>query len=952
MADDIIWSLDADGEGTLAVIDQIDASLQALSDSIAMVADSSNDFAALDEAMAELSAMTMQGAEDAAALSESMTEAASTATDTSAQIEGLNSVIASMSETIAEDTAIISGLNEQITNLQAQISALTVDEAEAEASSGMLATALTAIGDAATGTLEGLQSVTGPLLMIGTVASMVGGKIISMGMDGQKGEALLKGMAGASQQDIQALQQDALKLGVNMTDASAGFYEVESAGYAGADAITVFDAATRLAEGGEARQQDVMSGLTAIMHDYNAKADEATKYTDYMAEAIVRGKQSAQDFSSNIGPLAAAAANVGISFDQVAAAEATMTQVNPKVGQDAQQLTQLFNFLSPTMGGVADIAKKLKLSFDEQSYSSLDLIGKLQYLADIAGGTSTKAFEQLTGGARGSKAAITLMQNGASSFIGNLDAMGNSAGAAAHAFDDYETTVPAHLDKAGAAMSLFGTKLMDAIGPKVSPIIDKITSDIGKMSDFILNHMDLVGPVLAGLAAIIGTVLVGAIASLLVAIGPVLAVLLGIGVLVGGIVYAFTHWSQTMGLVNAALKIPAIHEIMVILQSIGSFLAQTFTPVWQTLIGTIQTQLIPTWNNLLATLKPILPTIIQIGEALGGALLLAVGIAIGIISGLVKAFAAALQGAILIFGGLVEIISGALQIIIGLVAFFVDLFSGHFDRLGKDLEVVWNGIITMIKGVWDTFQAIIFTGGAIIFGFISGFISGIIGFFQHLFDMLVGHSIIPDMVNGIVNWFEQLPSRAMGFVNNLVSGITGALSGLASNALTWAGDMIDNFVSGIEDGVGKVGNAISGVANTVKNFLGFSLPEQGPLADADTYMPDFIDLLTHGVTSNQDKLKNAMSGVAAQMAVTVQPGSIAAPLSSSSSGNDQANGLLSQIVQLLTLIMQQGKNGNNGQAPNVTFNSTQAGTVNSYQLNQLIQALSGYGYESVSRGGV
>ncbi|MFL5587666.1 MAG: phage tail tape measure protein [Ktedonobacteraceae bacterium] len=244
----------------------------------------------------------------------------------------------------------------------------------------------------------------------------------------------------------------------------------------------------KLAEGGQANAQDVTAGLTAIMHDYNAGADQATHYTDLMSEAILRGKQSAQDFTSNIGPLAAAGQNVGLSFEQVAAAEATMTQISPKVALDTQQLRQLFQFLSPTMGGVAKAAKGLKLNFDEAHYSSLDLLGKLQYLSEIAGGTSTAAFVKLTGGIRGSTAAIDLLKGGGKTFQDNLNAMGHAAGATAHAFDTWENTIPAHLDKIGAALSVFATKTMDALGPKLIPIIDKITSAIGVMSDLIINH--------------------------------------------------------------------------------------------------------------------------------------------------------------------------------------------------------------------------------------------------------------------------------------------------------------------------------------------------------------------------------------------------------------------------------------------------------------------------------
>ncbi len=139
-----------------------------------------------------------------------------------------------------------------------------------------------------------------------------------------------------------------------------------------------------------------------------------------------------------------------------------------------------------------------------------------------------------------------------------------------------------------------------------------------------------------------------------------------------------------------------------------------------------------------------------------------------------------------------------------------DIISGIFtlngDKIGKGLSELWTGIKGMFKGAFDT-----------ITGFVSGFIGGIIGWFQHLYDTLVGHSIIPDLVNGIVGFFQSMPGKVMGFVTGMIGDITGAFTGLIGKMAGIGGQIISGLVNGIK---GMAGNAVSAVENVGSNMLG------------------------------------------------------------------------------------------------------------------------------------
>ena len=71
------------------------------------------------------------------------------------------------------------------------------------------------------------------------------------------------------------------------------------------------------------------------------------------------------------------------------------------------------------------------------------------------------------------------------------------------------------------------------------------------------------------------------------------------------------------------------------------------------------------------------------------------------------------------------------------------------------------------------------------------------------------------------------------------------------------------MAAGVRAAAGAVISAARSVASSVSSLLHFSVPDEGPLADADTYMPDFMELLAKGITGNTgtvlDKVK-ALAG--------------------------------------------------------------------------------------------
>lgn len=107
-----------------------------------------------------------------------------------------------------------------------------------------------------------------------------------------------------------------------------------------------------------------------------------------------------------------------------------------------------------------------------------------------------------------------------------------------------------------------------------------------------------------------------------------------------------------------------------------------------------------------------------------------------------------------------------------------------------------------------------------------------------------------EVFKDIYKWFTvTLPKAVNSFVNEIKE--------IPQKALQWGRDLIDNFVNGIKEKIQAVKDAVSSVANTVKDFLGFSEPDDGPLSDFHTYAPDMMNLFAQGIRENAGQIKRA-----------------------------------------------------------------------------------------------
>ena len=118
------------------------------------------------------------------------------------------------------------------------------------------------------------------------------------------------------------------------------------------------------------------------------------------------------------------------------------------------------------------------------------------------------------------------------------------------------------------------------------------------------------------------------------------------------------------------------------------------------------------------------------------------------------------------------------------------------------------------------------------------------------------------MTNNVQTLIEQMKTNVLTHLDTLSLNATSIFNTLSANARIWAMDMMSQFIGGINDMMPALVDTLVGVADTVNSYIGFSLPEKGPLSDFDKSGPDMIDLFAEGMEGKTGRLTEALNAIA------------------------------------------------------------------------------------------
>lgn len=211
---------------------------------------------------------------------------------------------------------------------------------------------------------------------------------------------------------------------------------------------------------------------------------------------------------------------------------------------------------------------------------------------------------------------------------------------------------------------------------------------------------------------------------------------------------------------------------------------------------------------------------------------------------------------------------GPLLIFFGKMAFglnsIISLFS-KFSGAGALFSTMAHPVIAIITAI-IAIVIVLYNKCAWFRDGVNAILANIKEFFQSFGDKVAG--IKDKIVTAFTNMVTSIKTKAGNIKDAIVDGFNSAINFITSlpqKAYEWGKDFIQQLINGIKSMISSISGAVSDIADKIRSFLHFSVPDEGPLVDAPTWMPDMIDLMIGGIKKNQPKLQKAMKTLAGSM---------------------------------------------------------------------------------------
>ena len=268
--------------------------------------------------------------------------------------------------------------------------------------------------------------------------------------------------------------------------------------------------------------------------------------------------------------------------------------------------------------------------------------------------------------------------------------------------------------------------------------------------------------------------------------------------------------------------------------------------VFQTIYNTIMT----VWNSIYETIAPLLDAFKYLFETI-------------------------FQAIHIIISNVMDWISEKISAIWNaIVSFLTPILEG----IKNTFTTIWNAIKSVIDTVLGAIQSVITSVWNAIYGFLSPILNSIKSVVSSVWDSI--SSKISSIMSTIKSTISSIWDNIRSAVSDKISGIkstiqngfdaaVGYIRGLASDAWNWGRDIIQGIIDGIQSAIGWLADCVTNVADTIRDFLHFSVPDKGPLTDYESWMPDFMKGLAEGIDKSKKYVEKAVGGVAKAMQLTM-----------------------------------------------------------------------------------
>lgn len=608
------------------------------------------------------------------------------------------------------------------------------------------------------------KNVTLPLLAVATASTKVG-------MDFETSFAKASTLIDTTAVDMKSLRDQILSLsgetGLAATELNEGLYQALSAGVPitgdASDAIAFMNNNVKLAKAGFTDTETAIDTTTSVLNAYKMEVTEVDKVSEILIKTQNYGKTTIGELGATISKVTPTASAMGVQFEQVGAALASLTAQGVPTAQATTQLNVLIAELgkqgTQASKGLEEAQKSAgmaPMSFTEMMNAGYNLADVLT-LMDTEAKANDATLLDMFGSIEAGKGALAIASD-AEHFNNILLDMTDGAGKLDEAYEKVSDTTQERMTKAFNRLKNAGIQLFESL----APIVDKLSEGIAKFANWFGNLDENT----RGLIVQIGI--------FLAVIGPIISI---VGGVIGKVLWLIKVFKQLKIAFIAIKALLMANPFILIIAGIIAVIALIWKfrdQIWKVIKGifdVIKNTLANIWEAIKSFFAPIITFISEMVTKIIDLFMLPY-----------------------------KILWNVFLLIVALVAMFLEMIWNLIEPfVMKAIEIfqtIWNAIMTGLEFVKNLFQ----TAFEWIYQTV---IEPLVSFFRGVFDRIWG--VISTVIQKIKDGFQG----ARDFVVNIFNKVRDTIRKLFS---TVAG-IIKAPINGIID---RVNNVIVGNLNKIK----------------------------------------------------------------------------------------------------------------------------------------
>lgn len=678
-----------------------------------------------------------------------------------------------------------------------------------------------------------IESAGKKLLPVTATVTALGTASVKTAADFEAAMSKVAAVSGASASEMEALTEKAREMGsktkFSASEAAEAMNYMAMAGWKTEDMLSGIEAVMNLAAASGEDLATTSDIVTDALTAFGLTAQDSGHFADVLATASSNANTNVSMMGETFKYCAPIAGSLGFSVEDTAEAIGLMANAGIKSTQAGTSLRTIMTNLSGEVKICGD-------SIGEVTIATSNADGSMRDLSDILADCRI-AFAGLSESEKAAAAESLVGKNAMSGFLALMNAgegdinklsgaIDNCDGAAQNMADTMNDNLEGQLTILKSALEELAISFGQLLIPALREVVQWLQGFIGFLNSLPEGVKKTI-MVIALVAAALGPVLI-IVGKVISAIGTIMTIVPKVDGVINVVKGAFAALNATM------LANPIVLIIAAIAALVAAFIylwnnCDGFRQFWIDLWENIKQIAVAVWEGLKTFFTAAWQAICTTAQTIW--------------NGIKNFFSALWEGIKTIFTTVLNVIK---TIVTTYFNVYKTIITTVFNAIKTVITTILNAIKTVITTVWNTIKTVFTTVLNTIKSVVSGAFNA----------MWTG---IKNTISGIVNTIKTGFNNAVNFIKNL-----------ASSAFSWGADIIEGIVNGIKSCIGKVKDAVCSVADTIKSFLHFSVPDEGPLTEYESWMPDFMSGLAKGIENSKGMVKDAVSGLAADMVINPQ----------------------------------------------------------------------------------